>query len=66
LNLTLQLLSYSGRRVDERRLEITEKLKGQVTGTREIDLAGDLKTLTVTVRLVGQDRPQSILVYDRE
>jgi hypothetical protein len=52
--------------VDERRLEITEKLKGQVTGTREIDLAGDLKTLTVTVRLVGQDRPQSILVYDRE
>jgi len=26
----------------------------------------DLKTLTVTVRMVGQSRPQSILVYDRE
>ena len=58
--------AYSGRRVSERSLEITEKSKGKVTGTRQIELSGDLKTLTVTVRLVGQNRPQSILVYDRE
>lgn len=58
--------AYSGRRVNERSLEITEKFKGKITGTRQIELSRDLKTLTVTVRLVGQSRPQSILVYDRE
>jgi hypothetical protein len=58
--------AYSGRRVDERSLEVTEKSQGKITGTRRIELSGDLKTLTVTVRLVGQDRPQSVLVYDRE
>ena len=58
--------AYSGRRVNERSLEITEKFKGKITGTRQIELSKDLKTLTVTVRLVGQSRPQSVLVYDRE
>ncbi|MFZ0818549.1 MAG: hypothetical protein WAM91_00650 [Candidatus Acidiferrales bacterium] len=58
--------SYSGRRVNERSLEITEKFKGKITGTRQIELSRDLKTLTVTVHLVGQSRPQSILVYGRE
>jgi hypothetical protein len=58
--------AYSGRRVNERSLEITEKFKDKITGTRQIELSTDLKTLTVTLRLVGQSRPQSILVYDRE
>jgi hypothetical protein len=58
--------AYSGRRVNERSLEITEKLKGKITGTRQVELSSDLKTLTVTVHFVGQDRPQSIFVYDRE
>jgi hypothetical protein len=58
--------AYSGRRVNERSLEITEKFKGKITGTRQIELSSDLKTLTVTVRLAGQNRPQSMLVYDRE
>ena len=57
--------AHSGRRVNERSLEITEKFKGKITGTRQIELSRDLKTLTVTVRLVGQSKPQSILVYDR-
>jgi hypothetical protein len=56
----------SGRRVNERSLEITEKSKGGITGTRQVELSEDLKTLTVTVHLVGQDRPQSIFIYDRE
>ena len=56
----------SGRRVDERSLEITEKFKGKITGTRQIELSADLKTLTMTVRLVGQNRPKSVLVFDRE
>ena len=58
--------AYSGRRVNERSLEITDKFKGKITGTRQIELSTDLKTLTVTVRLVGQKRPQRIFVYDRE
>jgi hypothetical protein len=58
--------AYSGRRANQRSLEITEKFKGKITGTRQIELSEDLKTLTVTVHLVGQNRPQSILVYDRE
>jgi hypothetical protein len=51
----------SGRRVNDRSLEITEKSKGKITGTRQIELSTDLKTLTVTTRLVGQNRPKSIL-----
>jgi hypothetical protein len=58
--------AFSGRRVNERSLEITEKLKGKTTGTRQIELSRDLQTLTVTVQLMGQNKPQSISVYDRE
>ena len=58
--------SYSARRVNERRLEITFKSKGEVTSTRQIELPPDLKTLTVTDRLPGQNKPKSILVFDRQ
>jgi hypothetical protein len=58
--------AYSGRRVNERSLEITYKFKGKITGTWQIELSTDLKTLTMTERLVGQSRPKSILVFDRE
>lgn len=56
----------SGRRVNERSVDITEKLKGEIAGTRRIELSRDLKTLTMSLHLVGQNRPQSILVFDRE
>jgi hypothetical protein len=49
-----------------RRLEITDKFKGKIAGTRQIELSTDLKTLTMTVRLVGQSRLKSTLVFDRE
>jgi len=58
--------AYSGRRVNERSLEITNKFKGKITGSRQIELSTDLKTLTMTERLVGESRPKSILVFDRE
>jgi hypothetical protein len=58
--------AVSSRRVNELTLEITEKSKGKVTATRQIELSRDLKTLTVTVGLVGQSKPQSILVYRRQ
>ena len=56
----------SGRRVNEHSLEITDKFKGKITATRQIELSQDLKTLTMTLRLMGQNRPQSVLVFDRE
>ena len=55
-----------GRRVNERSLEITYKFKGKITGTWQIELSTDLKTLTMTERPLGQNRPKSILVFDRE
>jgi hypothetical protein len=56
----------SGRRVNERSLEITHRSKGKITGTSQIELSPDLKTLTMTERLEGQSKPKSILVFDRE
>jgi hypothetical protein len=55
----------SGRRVNERTLEITDKIKGKVMDTRLIELSPDLKTLTMTVHPVGQSKP-NIFVFDRE
>jgi hypothetical protein len=56
----------SGRRVTQRSLEITDKFKGKITATRQLELSPDLKTLTMTTRLEGQNRPKSIFVFDRE
>ncbi|MFZ0298839.1 MAG: hypothetical protein WAM13_10870 [Candidatus Sulfotelmatobacter sp.] len=58
--------AFSGRRVNERRLEISYKFKGKLTSTRQVELSTDLKTLRITVSLVGQNRPKSIFVFDRE
>ena len=56
----------SGRRVNGRSLEITDKFQGKITDTRQIELSTDLKTLTITVRMVGQSKPSDVLVFDRE
>jgi hypothetical protein len=55
----------SGRRVSDRTLEITDKIEGKVVDTRQIEVSADLKTLTMTVRPVSQNKP-NILVFDRE
>ncbi len=57
--------SSSARRVDERTLEITNKANGKVTGTEEIGLSADLKTLTVTVHVSGREKP-NVLVFERK
>jgi hypothetical protein len=56
----------SGRRVNRLRLEITDKFKGKITATRQIELSSDLKTLTMAIRLTGQSNPKNILVFERE
>ena len=55
----------SARRLDERTLEITDKIKGKITGTEQIELSPELKTLTRTVRPVGQRDP-NIFVFERQ
>jgi hypothetical protein len=55
----------SARRVDERTLEITDKINGKTTRTSHIELSSDLKTLTRTVRPVGQREP-NIFVFERQ
>jgi hypothetical protein len=55
----------AGRRVNTHDLEITDKFEGKVTDNQEITLSTDLKTLTMTVRRVGQNKP-NVLVFDRE
>lgn len=55
----------SARRVDERTLEITDKINGKTTRTLHIELSLDLKTLTRTVRPAGQREP-NIFVFERQ
>ena len=55
----------SARRVDERTLEITDKINGKITSTEHIELSPDLKTLTRAVRPVGQREPATF-VFERQ
>jgi hypothetical protein len=56
----------SGRRVNERTLEIADKMEGKVGETREMTLSPDLKTMMVTVHASGLSDPNTIVVFDRE
>jgi hypothetical protein len=51
--------------MDERTLEITNKIKGKVTRTEQIELSPDLKTLTITVHPAGQREP-NIFAFERQ
>ena len=55
----------SGRRVNERTLEMSDKIKGKIMDTQQIELSPDLKTLTMTVHPAGRSKP-NILMFDRE
>jgi hypothetical protein len=56
----------SGRRVNQRSLEITGKFEGKITVTKQIEVSTDLRTLTMTIRQAGEKEPKYILVFDRE
>ena len=58
-------LVSSLRRVNEHTLEMTDKFNGKITDTRQIDLSSDLKTLTMTIHVLGRSEPD-ILVFDRQ
>ena len=56
----------SGRRVNPRSLEITNKFQGKITDTRQFAVSADLNTLTMKIRQAGEKEPKNILVFDRE
>jgi len=58
-------MASSGRRVNERTLELTNKINGKVTGTQELTVSPDLRILTMTARPVGASTP-NIRVFDRQ
>ena len=55
----------SGRRVNDRAIELTDKREGQMTDTLEVEVSPDLKILTMTVHGAGQKKPV-VLVFGRE
>jgi hypothetical protein len=59
-------VTSSGRRVNERSLEITRKYKGRLIDTSQFELSADLKTLTLSVFLPGENKPRNMYVFDRE
>jgi hypothetical protein len=56
----------SGRRANERRLEIAHTFKGKLIDTEQLELSADLKTLTLSRVSAGETKPKEILVFDRE
>ncbi len=57
--------AISARQLDEHNLVITHKYNGKVTGTEEVGLSADLKTLTITLHFAGRDKPD-VMVYQRQ
>jgi hypothetical protein len=55
----------SARRVNQRTLDLVDKVDGRVIRTERREVSPDLKTMTRTVRPVGQRDP-NILVYERQ
>ena len=56
----------SGRRINQRSIEITDKFQGEIKDTRQLELSTDLHTLTMAVRLAGESTAKNTYVFDRE
>jgi hypothetical protein len=57
--------TVSAKRVDDRTIELTDKLKGKTTATERYEVSADGKTLTDTISYAGLDKPE-VDVYDRQ
>jgi hypothetical protein len=55
----------SGRRVNERSLDMTHKVRSKVIDTQTVVVSADSNTLMMSVQPVGQSKP-NVLVFDRE
>jgi len=57
--------TVSAKRIDERTVEITYKLKGKTTEVDRYEVSSDGKTITDTINFAGVDKPE-VDVYDRQ
>jgi hypothetical protein len=57
--------AWSGRRLNERTVEVTQKVDGKVLYTQQVEASTDGKTLTMTVHVPGRSKPD-VQVFDRE
>jgi len=57
LTVNLNFDGKNARRVDARTFEITRSADGKITQTEEFVVSSDLKTLTRTVRVIGESQP---------
>lgn len=55
----------SAQRVNERMVELTDKIGGKVVNTEEISVSNDGKTLTMTIHAPGRSEP-NVLVFERD
>ena len=58
--------AFSGRRVNQRNVELTNKYQGKINGIRQIEVSPDLKTLTLSILEPGESKAKNIFVFDRE
>lgn len=56
----------SVRRVDDHTLVLTDKFNGKEVELEEIELSGDLKTLTITEHYTVRDKKPNVMVYERQ
>jgi hypothetical protein len=59
-------LVASGRRVNERSLEFVDKYKGRILQTQWVEISADLKTLTLSITLAGENKARNTYAFDRE
>ena len=55
----------SGHRINDRTLDRIDKVNGKVLYSREIEVSGDGKILTMTVHVPGRQKPD-VMVFNRE
>jgi hypothetical protein len=55
----------SGKRIDQRTIEVSNKLEGKLVSTDRTELSEDGKTLTTTTSYPGVAKPETI-VYERQ
>jgi hypothetical protein len=58
-------MTASARRLNERTVEMTDKISGKVRDTQEISVSADGKTLIITVHIPGRSEPD-VQVFERE
>ena len=55
----------SGRRLNDHAVERIDKINGKVLYSQQIEISPDGKTLTMTVHILGRDKPD-VMVFNRE